>query len=134
MFLECPDEILLRSTLSDRLEDSVKLLERLLNEGVNSDARFRMVNCAGTMLCVVCIEGMADAGKISDFVLRPCVEHQGANASAMDADYLIENVLQIPQCEAEQRVRQVVDALVTGLTNSAHVSWSSVRLWTSSFL
>ena len=114
--MESSDEILLRSTLSDRLEDSVSLLERLLNEGVNSDAQFRRVNCAGTMLCVVYIEGMADAGKISDFVLRPCVEHQRADANAIDADYMIENVLQIAQCEVEQRVRQVVEALVTGMT------------------
>lgn len=113
--MEHGEEALLRSGLSRELDSNVARLKRLLNAGVNSDAQFREVICAGTRLCVVYTEGMADAGKLSDFVLRACVEHQAQGSPVIDADYLIERVLEIAQCEVEHRVSEVVDALVTGM-------------------
>ena len=50
-----------RGELSRELDVNVDRFVRLLEPRVNSDAQFRQVICAGTRLCVVYMEGMADA-------------------------------------------------------------------------
>ena len=98
------------------MEKNVALFKRLLNSSVNSDAQFRMICCGHTGLCVVYVEGMADDRKISDFILRPCMEHLACNEDSINADYLIHNVLEISQCEVENRVSRVLQDVVTGMS------------------
>ena len=107
---------LARGTLSPVLEENLALLRRILRGDINSDAQFRPLECAGTPLCAVYIEGMADDRKIGDFILRPCCEHSAAPGKAIDDQYLIARVLQIAQCESEQRMKQIVESVVTGMT------------------
>ena len=109
-------EALTRTELERDLDSNVARFKRLLCYGVNSDAQFRVMRCRGTRLCVVYIEGMASADKISDFVLRACAEGPQNNGVKVNADYLIENVIEIAQCEKEHRVSEILDAVVTGMT------------------
>ncbi|MBR6220408.1 MAG: spore germination protein [Clostridia bacterium] len=109
-------DALTAGTLSTALDDNVKRFRAILRGGVNSDAQFRTLNCAGTALCAVYLEGMADDMKLSDFALRACEEHEAPPNVAVDAQYLIENVVEIAQCEAEQRVKPIVEAVVSGRT------------------
>ena len=71
--------------LSPVLDDNLARFRRLLHSDVNSDAHFRMLECAGTPLCALYIEGMADDRKISEFVLRACNEHRSAPGTIIDA-------------------------------------------------
>jgi spore germination protein KA len=59
---------------------------------------------------------MADDRKISDFILRACVTHPDIPGKTVDAAYLMERVLEIAQCETEQRVSGILDSVVTGMT------------------
>jgi len=105
-----------RSALSTSLDENVSRLKALLCNDVNSDAQFRLIDCASTRLCVLYIEGMADDRKISDFILRACVEHRAAPGKPVDAAYLIGHVLEIAQCEKEHRTSEILDAVVTGMS------------------
>ena len=102
--------------LCSDLDDNVSRFRTLLSESVNSDAKFRFVDCAGTRLCVLYIEGMADDRKISEFILRACLTHPNGPEIPVDADYLMADVLEIAQCEAEHRVSEILKAVVTGMT------------------
>ena len=108
--------MLQRAALVPTLNDNVSRFRTLLHADVNSDAQFRFIECAGTRLCVLYIEGMADDRKISDFILRACVEHATEQPRRIDAAYLMEKVVEIAQCEAEQRVSEILDSVVTGMT------------------
>ena len=108
--------MLQRAALVPTLNDNVSRFRTLLHADVNSDAQFRFIECAGTRLCVLYIEGMADDRKISDFILRACVEHATEQPRRIDATYLMEKVVEIAQCEAEQRVSEILDSVVTGMT------------------
>ncbi len=105
-----------RTELTSSLDGNVSIFRTLLYSDVNTDAQFRFVNCADTRLCVLYIEGMADDRKISDFILRACVTRPATCGKAIDAAFLMENVLEIAQCESEQRVCKILDAVVSGMT------------------
>ena len=109
-------QALLRSELSTALDENVGHLQRLLHSDVNSDAQFRFLCLQDTRLCVVYIEGMADDRKLSDFALRACEEREAPPGAPIDADFLIENVLEIAQCEKEQRIGALLDKVVTGMS------------------
>ena len=106
----------LRSQLTGALSKDVETFRALLNSPVNSDAQFRFLRLAGTELCVIYIEGMADDKKISDFVLRACAERTLPEDMVPDMDYLAQNVLEIAQCETESRVEVILGKVVTGMT------------------
>ena len=106
---------LLRGTLSAELSENERRFKALFKYPVNSDAQFRRTELSGHSLCAIYLEGMADDKKISEFVLRACAEGPDVPAS-IDARYLIENVLEIAQCECEDRVEAIVDAIVAGKT------------------
>ncbi len=114
--LDKPREALLRTELLSSLDENVSRFRALLSDSVNADAQFRFIFCSGARLCVVYIEGMADDKKINDFILRACVRHQAAPGTRIDASYLLGNVLEIAQCEREQRVFRILASLVTGMT------------------
>ena len=105
-----------RSELSASLDENTSRFRTLLSSDVNSDAQLRFVDCSGTRLCAVYIEGMADDRKISDFILRACVAHVAPPGQNIDAAYLMHKVLEIAQCETEHRVCEILDAVVTGMT------------------
>ena len=107
---------LLRSELSTALSENVDRFKKLLRYGVNSDAQFRKLNLLGTELCVVYVEGMADDRKLSEFALRACAERELPENARIDAEYLIENILEIAQCERESNVEAILEKVVTGMS------------------
>lgn len=109
-------EQLARAELSESLSENVVRFKALLSAGVNSDAQFRPFHMAGTRLCAVYIEGMADDRKISEFVLRACAEGNIEGGSRIDAACLIEEVLESAQCRAESQVEKVLQDVVSGMT------------------
>ncbi len=109
-------ETLSRSELCMDLQSNLERFKLLLNSAVNSDAQFRMLECAGVPLCVMYMEGMADDRKISNYVLRACTEFENDGNATIDADYLIRNVLEISQCEKENRVKRILDEVASGMT------------------
>lgn len=104
------------AVLGGDLDGDVARFEALLSGGVNSDAHFRRFEVGGRRLCVVYIEGMADEKQIGEFVLRACIDNAPPPEKRIDARYLIENMLEIAQCEAEHRVDKIVEAVVSGMS------------------
>lgn len=103
-------------TLSGCIEEDIKTFKELLRYPVNSDAQFRMIDLQRHTLCVIYIEGMADDRKISEFVLRACTAGTLDACRMPDADYLIYNVLEIAQCEREDRISEILNAVVNGMS------------------
>ena len=107
---------LLRSELSEDIDQNIDLFKSLLSADVNSDAQFRRLQLAGVDLCVLYIEGMADDVKISDFVLRACNERKISVGTTLDAARLMRDVLEIVQCETEHRIGEILGKVVSGMT------------------
>ncbi len=93
---------------------NIARLRALLNAPLNADAQFRELLLSGHRLCVVYIEGMADDRKLSEFVLRACTGGSLENDRTPEVEYLIENVLETTQCEPENRVAAILEAVATG--------------------
>ena len=105
-----------RGALSEDIDANVERFKALLSYPVNSDAHFRPIELSGHRLCVIYMEGMADDRKLSDFVLRACAQGAAEPGRHLDAGYLIEHVLEIAQCEQEDRVEAVLEAVVNGMS------------------
>lgn len=106
---------LARGEIGRDLRDNIARFRRLLYSDINTDAHFRMFEMAGRDVCVVYIDGMADEKKISEFVLRAGAEAGPAQDGPVDAAYLIRRVLQIAQCETENRVKAILDGIASGM-------------------
>lgn len=111
-----PHEAQARSTLGDDLKANIDRFKTLLHADVNSDAHFREFLAGGTRLCVIYLEGMASDQKISDFILRACAADLPEGDMDFTPDALMEGVIEIAQCDAENRVQAILDAVVTGMT------------------
>ncbi len=109
-------ECALRAELTGNLSEDVERFRALLSSEINSDAQFRSLTLAGVQLCVIYMEGMADDQKISDFVLRACAERTLPEGQRIDMEHLCNDILQIAQCETEQRVGTILGKVVTGMT------------------
>ena len=110
------ESALLRSELSKDLRENVDRFKALLNADVNADAHFRFLRLAGVELCAIYMEGMADDKKISDFILRACNERDMPAGAMPDVNRLMEDVLEIAECEAESRVEAILEQVVGGMT------------------
>ena len=108
-------EEIVRAELTGSLERDVGRLRAALNAEVNTDPHFRYFMMDGLRLCVVYIEGMASDVKIADFILRAMAECP-CDGMEMDLDNLRDRVLEIAQCDEEQRVEAILRAVVTGMT------------------
>ena len=104
------------AVISASLEANITHFKQLLYADVNSDAQFRRFEVAGRALCCVYMEGMADDRKISDFVLRACASSSNAVGDSCNTAQLILRVLEIAQCESENRLDKLLESIVTGMT------------------
>ena len=102
--------------LTRSLEGNIEVFQALLHADVNTDAQFRRFICHGRALCLIYIEGMADAKKIAGYVLRACAESRGTNHEPLTVDALINGVLEIPQCGTESGIHKLLNAVVTGMS------------------
>ncbi len=106
-------EELLRSSLSPSLPDNVDALSTLLGGPVNADVHFRPFELCGARACLVYVEGMADDGKIARFILHA---RSSADSASADPEALVRRVLEIPQCERESRMAEIVGQVIGGMT------------------
>ena len=109
-------DALIGAELSASLQENKALFKRILRPGVNSDAVFRPLEADGRPALLIYIEGMADDKKIAEFILRASTGKSCAQEPVDDAQQLIRRVLEIAQCKSENRVRQIVEAVVGGMT------------------
>ena len=112
--MEAPQAAPVTDELDRDIARNIARLKALLNAPLNADAQFRELSMSGHRLCAVYIEGMTDDKKLSEFVLRACEGGSIECGRSPDADYLIENVLETAQCEPENRVAAILDAVAAG--------------------
>ncbi|MBR0369008.1 MAG: spore germination protein [Clostridia bacterium] len=105
-----------QGVLSDDLDGNIAYFRDLLHADVNSDAHFRPFMAGETRLYVIYIEGMASDQKISDFILRACAADISPEKTPVTPESLMERVVEIAQCDTEDRVKQILDAVVSGMT------------------
>lgn len=111
-----PHSELMRGLLGGDLDANVEIFKTILNADVNSDAHFREFMAGRTRLCVVYIEGMASDQKISDFILRACASDLPEGGMDFTPEDLMARVVEIAQCDLENRVSEILSAVVTGMT------------------
>ena len=58
------------------------------------------------------------------------MEHLACNEDSINADYLIHNVLEISQCEVENRVSRVLQDVVTGIASITNTQTESPHIYT----
>ena len=97
------------------LQENLDVFKSLLYGDVNADVHFRRLLLARRDACILYIEGMADERTISDFALRCGERAEPGDDAPVDADFLIRKVLQVAQCEAENRVGAILDGVATGM-------------------
>ena len=114
--LNKPHEALLNTRLSTSLDENLARLRTILNAGRNADAQFRDFMIEDTRLCAVYIEGMADARRISETILRACTMDRDAREHAITPEYLASRVLETAQCRPETSTEPLVLAVATGMT------------------
>ena len=112
--MEQPEARLMREPISTKLEENERRFRRILRADVNSDARFRRLHAFGRDMCLVSIEGMADDGRIGEFVLRCCLKDD--TPLIPDARALVERCLTAAQCRLSDSVEDIVQGLVTGMS------------------
>lgn len=99
--------------LRRELEANIALFAGQLSGDINSDVIFRRFCFGGRPICALYIEGMANDEKISEFALRAGSEMW---AGGFDARFLMEHVIEIAQCQAENRVDAILAGVVSGMT------------------
>ena len=110
-----PHSDLIRGVLCDDLDQNLHRFKAILNEGVNADAHFREFMAGNTRLCVIYIEGMASDQKIADFILRACASDLPAGMERFTPEDLMARVVEIAQCDTENRVPEILSSVVTGM-------------------
>ena len=106
----------LKGLLDGNLDANIERFKAIFNASVNADAHFRAFMAGSTRLCVIYIEGMASDQKIADFILRACASDLPGHAAWFTPETLMERVVEIAQCDIEDRVSQIVESVVTGMT------------------
>lgn len=102
--------------LSDDLDKNISRFRELLSADINSDAHLRDFMAGDTRICLIYLEGMASDQKISDFILRACAADLPEGASRFTPESLMNRVMEIAQCDVEDRVGVLLDSVVTGMT------------------
>ncbi len=115
---DLPNTRLLRSALSGELDQDVQTFKTIFNSPQNEDVIFRRFQAAGFSMCLIYLEGMASANQIADFILRATMESDGRipESSGQGVQFLMENVLNIPQASAWETVEKLVEGILGGMS------------------
>ena len=113
---EKPDEALLRSEVSENLEDNLSVIKAVMNAPANRDVVMRAFEVDSVPACLVFVEGMAGRDAIDQFILRPCMERGHGLPCGGRADYLMKRVLEIDGAEPVGLVKEIVEAVLSGST------------------
>ena len=109
-------EAMMGAELSASLRENRALFERMLRPEINSDAVFRPFEACGRPALLIYVEGMADDRKIAEFILRAGAADARERYAVDDAQQLIRRMLEIAQCEPENRVGRIVESVIGGMT------------------
>lgn len=112
---EQPHADLLRKSISADIEENIGALKTILNVPRNEDAIFRDFETNGLKICVVYIEGMADALGISEFILH-AMKDAREPLDRMDAKRFGDTMVEVAQCARETRISEIVPSLLSGMS------------------
>ena len=116
---DMPHADLLRGVLTGALQTDRKTFETIFALPENADIVVRPFEAGGFALCAIYTEGMAQSDKVADFILRACHAFDaGVEAVAPEAraDHLLKSAVCIPQARIENRVRELVEQILGGMT------------------
>lgn len=107
-----------KRTADGRFDGSVQktreLFERRFNTDINKDLILRSFNIGGERpALLVYMNGMADDGKINDFILRPLMDYKG---DSFDSEALSENAIRIAEIKLSGSVNAVILDVIDGMT------------------
>ncbi len=104
-----------KSGISRSVERNERRFRAFFNADENSDVIFRRVDTwAGRDALLIYMNGMADAKTVSDFVIRPLTEGNGAGR--IRGRGALESSVQIAEQERESRFFKVAEAIIEGRT------------------
>lgn len=114
---EFPHAELLRSSVQASLEENINTIRAIFNLPQNEDVILRQCRCMNFEICMIYVEGMADAQTISEFILHACKPSDSIEIpSEQRADALIKDYIEIPQSNRETRFSELANAIVNGLS------------------
>ena len=110
---ERPHENLMRENIGASLDENISRLKRILYYPENDEVVYREINGCGLKMCVVFIDGMADSGQISDFIIRS-VQESGECGEDIK-QFLMDRAVQAAQCSSEENMGKTVSMILSGM-------------------
>ena len=113
-----PHSELLNAELKSSLEENLSIIRTILNVPLNEDVVMRRYQSSGFELCAVYMDGMADDKRIAEFILHACKEPQSNVRIPPESRIraLTEDYIEIAQCRAENRMSELITAVLSGMT------------------
>ena len=115
----CLMPIFLRGEITGRLQTDMENFKAIFGLPENADIVLRPFEAGGFSLCAVYTEGMAQDGKVADFILRACHAFDaGAERVAPNerAGFLLKNAVCIPQARVERPCSGIGAQILGGMT------------------
>ena len=105
-----------REAVSGKLEKDRAALETLFHFPENQDIQLREIQCQGSRVCAVFMDGMVRSSQVDDFIVR-AVQRAGAPMPEEGrGKYLITQVLNVAQAQAEAELGKICDGVLGGMT------------------
>ncbi|MDO4568072.1 MAG: spore germination protein [Clostridia bacterium] len=97
------------------LRHNRRLFARLFHRDINSDAIFRsFITASGVKGLAVYLNGMVDADRINDFILRPLVRKQTVGEGDELLREVLYEVLEADEIAPQKSVSKIADAIASG--------------------
>ncbi len=114
---EKPNIDLLRSEISDSLDQNIETVRKIMNIPPNKDVLLREFVTCGFRACLVYVEGMAGRTSIDQFILLPCMQAPTQQVEPQErADHLIKNVISIDDAQKVSFFRELTQLVLMGKT------------------
>ena len=123
-----------REAVSGKLEKDRAALETLFHFPENQDIQLREIQCQGSRVCAVFMDGMVRSSQVDDCIVR-AVQRAGAPMPEEGrGKYLITQVLNVAQAQAEAELGKICDGVLGGMTAVlAEGAYTAVLLDTRGF-
>jgi len=97
------------------LKRNMKLMQKLLNTGENSDIVIRELTALGQDCAVYYVDGMVGASLAADFVIRPLLRCPETLSGKQALDKICREVIEAPEVKRMAEPAQAVSAMMNGL-------------------
>ena len=97
------------------LKRNMKLMQKLLNTGENSDIVIRELTALGQDCAVYYVDGMVGASLAADFVIRPLLRCREVLSGKQALDKICREVIEAPEVKRMAEPAQAVSAMMNGL-------------------